>query len=139
MTPRGGSGASEGAAVSGDSRRSMKPFIVISAAVLAVAACGALSGPAEAAEQASVPADTAAQVAQGKSLFISYGCGWCHEEGGRKAGRCPQLMNTPRDDAFIISRIVGGSPGRMPAFGNQFNSTDVEAILAYIHNLKPES
>ena len=127
-----------------DGRRSMKPLIVISAAVLAAAACGVILRPAEAAEQASAPAasaptDTAAQVAQGKSLFISYGCGWCHEQGGRKAGRCPQLMNSPRDDAFIISRIVGGSPGRMPAFGNQLSNTDVEALLAYIHDLKPES
>jgi len=123
----------------------MKRLIVISAAVgLTVAACGGVLRPAEAAEQASVPSApaptaTAAQIAEGKSLFISYGCGWCHEGGGRKAGRCPQLMNSPRDDAFIISRIVGGSPGRMPAFGEQFKDTDIEAILAYIHDLKPES
>jgi mono/diheme cytochrome c family protein len=123
-----------------DSQRRMKQFIVINAAVgLAVAACGDVFRPAEAAEQTSAATDTAAQVAQGKSLFISYGCGWCHEAGGRRAGRCPQLMNTPRDDAFMISRIVGGSPGRMPAFGEQFKNTDIEAILAYIHNLKPDS
>jgi len=123
----------------------MKRLIVISAAVgLTVAACGAVLRPAEAAEPASVPSAaaptaTAAQIAEGKSLFISYGCGWCHEGGGRTAGRCPQLMNSPRDDAFIISRIVGGAPGRMPAFGEQFKDTDIEAILAYIHNLKPDS
>jgi mono/diheme cytochrome c family protein len=125
----------------------MKQFIVISAAVgLTVAACSAVLRPAPAcaAEPASPPSgsastDAAAQIAQGKSLFISYGCGWCHEDGGRKAGRCPQLMNTSRDDAFMISRIVGGSPGRMPAFGEQFKDTDIQAILAYIHNLKPES
>jgi mono/diheme cytochrome c family protein len=125
----------------------MKQFIVISAAVgLTVAACGAVLRPtaAPAAEPASAPSgsastDTATQIAHGKTLFISYGCGWCHEEGGRKAGRCPQLMNTSRDDAFMISRIVGGSPGRMPAFGEQFKDTDIQAILAYIHNLKPES
>jgi mono/diheme cytochrome c family protein len=125
----------------------MKRFIVISAAVgLTVAVCGAVLGGASvwAAEQASgssgsAPADTAAQIAEGKTLFISNGCGWCHEGGGRNAGRCPQLMNSPRDDAFIISRIVGGSPGRMPAFAQQFNDTDIQALLVYIRNLKPDS
>ena len=72
-------------------------------------------------------------------MFISNGCGWCHEGGGRHAGRCPQLMNSPRDDDFIISRIVGGSPGKMPAFAQQFNDTDIKAILVYIRNLKPDS
>src|SRR6516165_12531335 len=84
-------------------------------------------------------ADAAAQIAHGKSVFISNGCGWCHEDGGRKAGRCPQLMNSPRDDDFIISRIVGGSPGKMPAFAQQFSDTDIKALLAYIRNLKPDS
>ena len=49
----------------------------------------------------------------GKTLFISYGCGWCHQDGGRKAGRCPQLMGTEHDDNFILSRIAAGSPGKM--------------------------
>jgi mono/diheme cytochrome c family protein len=139
MTPRGGSGAGEGAAVGRDSRRNMKPFIVISAAVLAGATCGAALRPAEAAEQAAAPAQDADQVAHGKSLFISYGCGWCHEDGGRKPGKCPQLMHSPRDDDFIINRIVGGSPGKMPAFGQQLVDTDIRALLAYIRNLQPES
>jgi len=120
----------------------MKQFIVISAAVgLTVAAWASVLGSlsAWAAEQDSAPADTAAQIAEGKSLFISNGCGWCHEDGGRKAGRCPQLMNSPRDDAFIISRIVGGSPGKMPAFAQQFKDTDIQSLLVYIRSLKPDS
>ena len=125
----------------------MKPFIVICASVgLAVAACGAVISPASvlAAEQAgapsgAAPADAAAQVEEGKSLFIGNGCGWCHEGGGRKAGKCPQLMESPRDDTFMINRIVGGSPGKMPAFGQQLQDTDIKAILAYIHSLKPDS
>jgi mono/diheme cytochrome c family protein len=121
----------------------MTRFIGISAAV-GLAVCAAALAPAWAAEQASAPsgsadADAAAQMAQGKTLFISYGCGWCHEAGGRKAGRCPQLMNSPRDDTFIIDRIVGGSPGRMPAFGQTFTDTDIRALLVYIRSLQPES
>jgi mono/diheme cytochrome c family protein len=120
----------------------MKPFIVISAAVgLAVAACGAVIRPALvlAAEQAGAAPADAAQIDEGKSLFIGNGCGWCHEDGGRKAGKCPQLMDSPRDDAFMINRIVGGSEGKMPAFGQQLKDTDIKAILAYIHSLKPGS
>ena len=81
----------------------------------------------------------AAQIAHGKTLFISYGCGWCHEDGGRKAGKCPQLMDTQRDDESIISLIAVGSPGKMPAFGEALTEADIHALLLYIRSLKPES
>jgi mono/diheme cytochrome c family protein len=100
--------------------------------------CGyvAATAPIRAAEM--VPAEVAAQIARGKTLFISYGCGWCHEDGGRKAGRCPQLMDSPRDDNFILSRIAAGSPGKMPAFGQGLTEADMNAFLVYIRSLKPE-
>jgi mono/diheme cytochrome c family protein len=122
----------------------MKLWINAGGAMLLVACVlGAATGmlPGLAAEPSSPAgaADAAAQIAHGKSLFISYGCGWCHEAGGRKQGRGPQLMDTQRDDEFIINRIVGGSPGRMPAFGNQLVDTDIHALIAYIRSLKPET
>jgi len=109
-----------------------------STVLLAAIVCGCLGGtsPIRAAETA--PADPAAQIARGKTLFISYGCGWCHEGGGRKAGRCPQLMGTERDDNFILSRIAAGSPGKMPAFGQGLTAEDMQALLVYIRGLKPE-
>jgi mono/diheme cytochrome c family protein len=121
----------------------MKQWINVGGAVLLAASVigYAIGTPlARAAEPGSPssPDDAAAQIAHGKILFISYGCGWCHEGGGRKQGRAPQLMNTERDDEFIINRIVGGSPGRMPAFGNQLVDTDIRALMAYIRGLKPE-
>ncbi|MGA2125901.1 MAG: c-type cytochrome [Xanthobacteraceae bacterium] len=119
----------------------MKPWINAGGAMLLAAfVLGAATGmpPGRAAETPS-PADAAAQIAHGKVLFISYGCGWCHEAGGRKQGRGPQLMDTVRDDEFIINRIVGGSQGRMPAFGNQLVDTDIRALIAYIRSLKPET
>lgn len=91
------------------------------------------------AAQTSPPAgaaDAAAEVARGKTLFISYGCGWCHEDGGRKAGKCPQLMGTQRDDNFILSRIATGSPEKMPAFGEALTAADLHALLMYIRSLK---
>ncbi len=120
----------------------MKQWIVAGGAMLAAAAwCGCAGGisSAAAAETGSGQTDPAAQIAHGKTLFISYGCGWCHEDAGRKAGKCPQLMGTERDDNFILTRIATGSAGKMPAFGESLSGPDIQALLAYIRSLKPET
>jgi len=75
---------------------------------------------------------------RGKQLFANNGCGWCHEGGGRQAGRGPQLMNTTRSDVFIATRILNGKPGRMPAFGGAFDEDQIKDIVAFIHAIKPE-
>jgi cytochrome c553 len=72
-----------------------------------------------------------------KILFAS-NCGFCHSDGGRVAGRGPQLMDTKRDDEFLRDRIKAGKEGAMPAFGEMFNEADIAAIIKYIHDLKPE-
>jgi len=46
-------------------------------------------------------------------------------------------MDTQRDDEFIRNRIKNGKEGAMPAFGQMFNDSDVDAIIHYIHELKP--
>jgi len=125
----------------------MKHWIGIGVAVGIVASVGVdalIVVTARAAEAESVPSDAGgmdreAQIRKGKILFISNGCGWCHEDGGRRQGRGPPLMNTVRDDEFIINRIVGGSPGRMPSFAQQLGADDIHALIAYIRSLKPES
>jgi mono/diheme cytochrome c family protein len=120
----------------------MKQWIVEGGAMLVAAAWCACAGgmlPAAAAETGSSQTDPAAQIAHGKTLFISYGCGWCHEDGGRKVGKCPQLMGTERDDDFMLTRIAIGSEGKMPAFGTALTGPDLQALLAYIHSLKPET
>lgn len=66
-------------------------------------------------------------------------CGWCHEDGGRRGGKGPQLMNTTRSDDFIRNRIKHGKPGRMPSFGRVFNDTQIDAIIHYIRTLKPDA
>jgi mono/diheme cytochrome c family protein len=65
-------------------------------------------------------------------------CGWCHSDGGRAPGKGPQLMNTERSDDFIRTRIKMGKEGAMPAFGSSFSDADINAIIKYIRNLKPE-
>ncbi len=64
-------------------------------------------------------------------------CGWCHSDGGRAAGKGPQLMDTKRDDDFIRFRIKNGKAGAMPAFGSAFSDTQIDQIIKYIRELKP--
>jgi mono/diheme cytochrome c family protein len=65
-------------------------------------------------------------------------CGWCHTDSGRVAGKGPQLMNTARSDDFIRNRIKNGKEGEMPAFGTTFSDSDIDLIIVYIRNLKPD-
>ncbi|WP_244425569.1 cytochrome c [Bradyrhizobium sp. STM 3843] len=64
-------------------------------------------------------------------------CGWCHSDGGRAAGKGPQLMDTKRDDEFIRNRIKHGKEGAMPAFGVVFSDAQIDEIIKYIRALKP--
>ena len=111
--------------------------IIVAPAVVAVAAAMASATLAQSLfPQSGVSADTA-QIERGSQAFIANGCGWCHAAGGRKEGRCPQLMDDAHDDDFLMTRIATGSPGRMPAFGQSLPIEDIQAIIAYIRNLKP--
>jgi mono/diheme cytochrome c family protein len=69
-------------------------------------------------------------------LFAST-CGWCHSNGGREAGKGPQLMASTLTDGEMVYRIKNGKPGFMPAFRNQFNESQINAIVGYIRALKP--
>jgi len=71
-----------------------------------------------------------------KQLFATT-CGWCHSDGGRAAGKGPQLMDTTRDDDFLRNRIKTGKQAAMPAFGTTFNDAQIDEIIKYIRALKP--
>ncbi len=92
------------------------------------------AGPAGAQQPAS-PASDNGQI-DVKQLFATT-CGWCHSDGGRAAGKGPQLMNTTRDDDFIRNRIKNGKEGAMPAFGATFSDAQIDEIIKYIRDLKP--
>ncbi|WP_225146435.1 MULTISPECIES: cytochrome c [unclassified Bradyrhizobium] len=64
-------------------------------------------------------------------------CGFCHSDGGRAAGKGPQLMNSPRDDDYIRSRIKLGKQGAMPAFDGAFTDAQIDQMVKYIRALKP--
>ena len=73
-----------------------------------------------------------------EQLFAST-CGFCHSDGGRAAGRGPQLMNSSRDDDFLKNRIKNGKNGAMPAFGTAFSDAQIDEIVKHIRSLKPRS
>jgi len=101
----------------------------LAAALAFIAALTASSAHAETGEQT-----TSLNVRQ---LFAT-SCGWCHQSGGRTEGRGPKLAGTDKSDEYIINQIKKGKPPGMPAFGGSFNDTQINAILAYIRDLKDE-
>jgi mono/diheme cytochrome c family protein len=118
---------------------------VFSIGLLLAAKAGAaeMNGPmsstrAADAGAASAPASQGeAQAFDVHKLFANT-CGWCHSGGGRVAGKGPQLMDTTRTDAEIVNRIRNGKAGAMPAFGSTFDDAQLQAIVKYIRELKPE-
>jgi mono/diheme cytochrome c family protein len=71
-----------------------------------------------------------------EQLFAST-CGWCHSDGGRVAGKGPQLMDSARSDDFLRDRIKTGKSGAMPAFGSVYSDIQIDEIIKYIRSLKP--
>ena len=107
--------------------------IALLAAVLAAVVGLCRAGCRAAACRTPAPDNAPFDVGQ---LFAST-CGFCHSDGGRAAGRGPQLMNSPRDDDFLRNRIKTGKKGAMPAFGAAFSDAQIDEIIKYIRALKP--
>jgi|SRR5215470_5306815 mono/diheme cytochrome c family protein len=74
----------------------------------------------------------------GEQIFAST-CGFCHQDGGRAAGRGPKLAGTAQPDAYLLNRIRVGKEGVMPAYGRAFSEGQLRSLLAYIRSLKDES
>jgi mono/diheme cytochrome c family protein len=100
-------------------------------AVLAASLTWAM--PASAQSAATAPDNGTFDVEQ---LFATT-CGFCHSDGGRAAGRGPQLMDSQRSDEYIRNRVKTGKQGAMPAFGETYSDAQVDEIIKYIRALKP--
>jgi mono/diheme cytochrome c family protein len=98
-----------------------------------LAASLTLAVPASAQSATPAPENAPFDVGQ---LFAST-CGWCHSDGGRAAGKGPQLMDSQRSDDYIRNRIKTGKQGAMPAFDQAFNDAQIDDIITYIRALKP--
>lgn len=91
---------------------------------------GAQQGQAPQQDQSAKESDI-----EGGTMFAT-SCGFCHQNGGRVAGKGPKLAGTKRDDDFLAERIRKGKPGAMPAFGGAFSESQIMAIVAYIRALE---
>jgi mono/diheme cytochrome c family protein len=89
--------------------------------------------PASAQPAATAPDNGTFDVEQ---LFATT-CSFCHSDGGRAAGRGPQLMDSQKSDDFIRDRIKTGKQGAMPAFGETLSDAQIDEIVKYIRSLKP--
>jgi mono/diheme cytochrome c family protein len=98
-----------------------------------LAALLAWTMPSQSQSGTSAPENGKVDVGQ---LFATT-CGWCHSDGGRAAGKGPQLMDTKRDDEFLRNRIKEGKSGAMPAFSSIFSDAQIDQIIKYIRELKP--
>jgi len=117
----------------------MRILLVIVACLAIIRPC--LSTPALAQQPTSAGSATPLANAEaspsdidGQQMFATT-CGFCHQDGGRAAGRGPKLSKSERSDEYIIERIRKGKTGAMPGFGEVFSDGQIIAILAYIRGL----
>lgn len=81
-------------------------------------------------DQAASPNDI-----EGGQMFAT-ACGFCHQDGGRTAGKGPKLAGTARDNDYLAERIRKGKPGAMPGFAGALSESQIMAIVAYIRTLE---
>ena len=114
----------------------ISPVIVASLAIIWLALkAESVAQPSTAAGSPNpAPAEASPNDINGEQMFATT-CGFCHQDGGRHAGRGPKLSKSERSDEYIIERIKKGKPGAMPAYGSEFNDGQIIAILAYIRGL----
>jgi mono/diheme cytochrome c family protein len=84
---------------------------------------------------ASATAGSGGDPAAGEQIFANL-CGFCHQDGGRVAGRGPKLAGTDRPDDYLVNRIRTGKEGAMPAYARAFTEAQMRSLVAYIRSLK---
>jgi mono/diheme cytochrome c family protein len=100
-------------------------------------ATGGETAPAETAPAETGGADTGGggggDVAQGKELFASSGCGSCHTlaDAGTTGTTGPNLDDLKPGMDAAVEQITNGGGG-MPPFGSQLSEAEINAIAAYI-------
>src|SRR5262249_40876440 len=114
-------------------------IVVLTVAIsFMTAAVSAQERPQERPQTESGAVSPAGDPTEGARLFAST-CGFCHQDGGRVAGRGPKLAGTERSDEFMVNRIRTDKDGAMPAYGRAFSDAQVRSLLAYIRSLKDDS
>jgi len=110
----------------------MRHILAVAIAVTLMATVVSAQEPSQT-QSAAVPGPDDAL--NGEKIFGS-SCGFCHQGGGRVAGRGPKLAGTDRPDEYLLNRIRVGKEGAMPAYGRAFSEAQLKALVAYIRSLK---
>ena len=99
-------------------------------AALSVSALGSNSHLASTETQTGSP-----NLATGKTLFKSLGCGSCHtlKPAGSKGTLGPNLDQFLPPYSLIVSRITNGS-GLMPAYKGRLTTVQVRDIAAFVYS-----
>ena len=113
------------------------PFVIVALAILWSGLLTASLAQQSNSAGASNPlpqAEASPDDIEGGKMFATT-CGFCHQDGGRHAGRGPKLSKSERSDEYIVERIKKRKVGAMPAYGSVFSDGQIIAILAYIRGL----
>jgi sulfite dehydrogenase len=86
--------------------------------------------------QSSSGAGGGAQVAQGKQVFASAGCGSCHtlKDAGTHGTIGPNLDQLKPAKARVALQVTNGG-AIMPSFKNRLTKAQIEAVAAYVSSV----
>ncbi len=78
-------------------------------------------------------ASTGGNVAAGKTVFVTTGCGVCHtlKATGSTGAIGPNLDTSKAALATIVSRVTNGK-GTMPTYKSQLTSTQIQDVAAFV-------
>jgi len=76
---------------------------------------------------------SAAELAKGKQVFLSAGCGQCHSlaAAGTKGVAGGPLDGLKFNEAFVEQRVRFGGDG-MPQFQHRLSDTDIKAVSGFV-------
>jgi len=109
--------------------RALAAVLVLASLLLAV-----LLNEAQASTRGSAAAPiTPAQLAIGKKVYVSSGCGKCHtmKAANSKGTIGPNLDQKKPSLARVVSQVTSGG-GFMPSFGGKLSKAKITAVAAYV-------
>jgi len=108
----------------------------VSAIALHGQAAKAVSQAKPVAQKPGVSPASSQLVASGATLYSSIACVGCHGDQAKGGGIGPTLHHLGDPDAKIARNIRNGFPGRMPAYKDKLNGTQINTLVAYIQSLE---
>jgi len=111
-------------------------FLGVAALLLVAAGCGGGGGSGAAgtttAATTTAPGETG-NVAKGKEVFTSAGCGTCHtfSAAGSTGSIGPNLDDASPSFETVVSRVTDGR-GVMPSFADKLSEQQIRDVAAFV-------